>query len=202
MPCWAVMAQLFLAMGWLRAAVEKMIDSRWWTGDVVDGFLDAQRTQMLPFFRWFSDRVLVDATVPVSLVVVVTQFAIAGCLISNQRVRPALWCGIVLNLSFMLAGRVNPSVFYLLLQFVLIIGLASRPSKPTAMRRAVACSAAAALVLPFTRTLHPAHVHEDPALTLAFVGLLAAAGVLSHAAVRQLSPPIGVAVALAPDPRR
>ena len=51
--------QLFLAAGWLRAGMEKVIDPTWWNADALRGFLLEQRPDMLPWFTWFSD-VLVE----------------------------------------------------------------------------------------------------------------------------------------------
>jgi len=83
---------------------------------------------------------------------------------------------------FVLAGRVNPSAFYLVMELVLLIGL-SRPVNMTiAWRRAAIWCVPAVAVLPFARTLVPAEVIDDSALMLSFVCGLAALATLAWSA--------------------
>ncbi len=171
--------QLFLAAGWFRAGVEKVIDPAWWRGETLLGFLDEQREHMLPFFVWFSDTAVAPMPAVVAFVVAEAQLAIAICLLTNRFVRPALWAGIVLNVSFTLAGAVNPSAFYLVMQVTILLAL-SRPVGVTiAVRRAALWCIVAATMLPFVQTVHPADVIDDPGSMLAFVAVLAALGTLA-----------------------
>ncbi len=91
--------------------------------------------------------------------------------------------GVVLNVWFTLAGRVNPSAFYLVMELVMLIGL-SRPVDMTiAWRRAVLWCVPAVAMLPFARTPAPAEVIDDAALMLSFVcGLTALATIAWSAA--------------------
>ncbi|MGB0112085.1 MAG: hypothetical protein WBP59_02595 [Ilumatobacteraceae bacterium] len=165
---------LFLIAGWLRAGVEKVIDPGWWTGDLLVAFLEEQRTHMLPFFVPFADHLVEPLAVAVAWLVVWTQLGIAICLATNRHVRSALWAGVVLNLAFTMAGRVNPSAFYLVMQVTLLFAL-SRPVAPhIAMRRAALWLVPAIAFAPFARTMDPHQVIDDPALMLSFVSLLAA----------------------------
>ncbi|MFW2334398.1 MauE/DoxX family redox-associated membrane protein [Ilumatobacter sp.] len=174
--------RLFLAAGWLRAGVEKVIDPNWWTGDVLGAFLVEQRPHMLPFFRAFSDAFVAPLALPTAWLVVEVQIAIGLCLLLNRWPRRALWAGVVLNVCFTLAGRVNPSAFYLVMELVLLIGL-SRPVNMTiAWRRAMLWCVPAAAMLPFARTLVPAEVIDDPAMMLSFVCGLAALATLAWSA--------------------
>lgn len=165
--------QLFLAAGWLRASIEKVIDPTWWSGVHLGGFLDEQRPFMLPWFRVFADYVVEPLAPMILWLVVAMQLLIAVCLIANHDIKAALWAGIILNVSFTMAGRVNPSVFYLVMQLALLFVLARPVRERIALRRAVLWLVPAVLVAPFTRTLHPAHVIDDPALMLSFVAVVA-----------------------------
>lgn len=166
--------RLFLAAGWLRAGVEKVIDPDWWTGATLDAFLAEQEQMMLPFFRPVAESLIAPLAAPVSWVVVGVQLLIGVCLAVGRWPRAALWAGVVLNVTFTLAGRVNPSAFYLVMELVLLAGM-SRPTTLTiAWRRATLWLLPAVVMLPFARTLDPAHVIDDPALMLAFVCGLAA----------------------------
>lgn len=174
--------RLFLAAGWLRAGVEKVLDRSWWTGDVLDQFLLEQRPHMLPFFRAFGDAVVAPLAVPTAWLVVEAQIAIGLCLLLNRWPRRALWAGVLLNVCFTLAGRVNPSAFYLVMELVLLIGLSRPVSMTIAWRRATLWCLPALALLPFARTLDPAGVIDDPALMLSFVCGLAALTTLAWSA--------------------
>ncbi len=165
--------QLFLAAGWLRAGTEKVIDPEWWTGDALREFLVEQRPHMLPWFTWFSDVLVEPLATLVALGVLAAQLVIGGCLLTNRFVRPALWAGIVLNLAFTMAGRVNPSAFYLVMEITLLFALARAVSEPIALRRAIAWLIPATFLLPFARTLHPRDAIDDPALMLVFLCVVA-----------------------------
>ena len=171
--------QLFLAAGWARAGVEKAIDPTWWSGAHLQQFLDEQRPFMLPWFRLFADVVVHPLAPMVAWFVVAMQVAIVGCLVSNRHVKSALWAGIVLNLTFTMAGRVNPSAFYLVMQLALLFALSRPVSTRIAVRRSFLWLLPAVSVLPFARTLHPARVIDDPALMLSFVATLAAISTIS-----------------------
>ena len=165
---------LFLMAGWLRAGVEKVIDPTWWTGEFLVAFVEEQRAEMLPFFVPFADHVVEPLAPVVAWLVVWTQLAIAVCLATNRHVKPALWAGIVLNLSFTMAGRVNPSAFYLVMQVTLLFALSRPVLSHIAVRRAAMWLIPAVVFAPFARTLDPHHVIDDPALMISFVSLLAA----------------------------
>ena len=182
--------RLFLATGWLRAGVEKVIEPSWWTGEALDGFLVEQETAMLPFFRWFSDLLIAPLAVPVAWLVVAMQLTIGVCLLLGRFPRRALWAGVVLNLCFTMAGRVNPSAFYLVMELALLFGLSRPVSLTIAWRRATLWLVPALLVLPFARTLEPAEAIEDPALMIAFVSGLAAVSSIAWSAAH-LRFPVG-----------
>jgi hypothetical protein len=165
---------LFLLAGWSRAAAEKVIDPQWWSSEHLLEFLDEQRPYMLPWFGWFSDHVLTPLAPQVGVTVLGMQISIVVCLATNHRVKQALWAGIVLNLCFTMAGRVNPSAFYLVMQVTMLFALSRPAQREVALRRAGVWASLAAVSAPFARTLHPREVIEDPALMLAFLATVAA----------------------------
>ena len=171
--------QLFLAAGWFRAGIEKLIDPDWWTGAHLVGFLAEQRDHMLPFFVPFADHVVEPLAFIIAGLVMSAQLAIADCLVRNRHVKPALWAGVVLNLCFTMAGRVNPSAFYLVMQVTLLFALARPVGPRVALRRAAGWLIPVACFAPFARTVHPAEVIDDPALMVSFVSLLAAVTTLA-----------------------
>jgi uncharacterized membrane protein YphA (DoxX/SURF4 family) len=185
--------RLFLAAGWLRAAVEKLIDRQWWRGETVRTYLVTHHDAALPFARGAMDSALRPAAVTVAAVVVVAELACGVALAIGFRLRDALWVGIVLNIAFVATGQVNPSTFYLVMELGLLLALAGGAIGPHRTevwkphRSAwAACFTTAVALAPFIRTLDPKHVIDDPAITLSFFALLSGIGIAltSHHAHR------------------
>jgi thiosulfate dehydrogenase [quinone] large subunit len=181
LPCCCRCGCSWRPAGWLRAGVEKVIEPEWWTGELLAGFLTEQRSEMLPFFRSFSDAFVAPFTGPVAWLVVEAQIAIGLCLLLGRHTKQALWAGVVLNLTFVMSGRVNPSAFYLVMEMVLLFALSRPVPTRVAVRRAALWTIPAVAVLPFARTIVPAEVIDDPALMLGFVAGLAALTTLALA---------------------
>lgn len=137
---------------------------------------------------------------PVGVGVMCTQLLVGLALLVGYRTRVALAAGMALNVAFVLAGSVDPSAFYLVLGLALWMGgprelpgldvaragvwrrrevPVPRPRRTTLVVAIAVLALAAAALLPFVRTLDPAHVVEDPALILlTFVGLATLASTL------------------------
>ena len=98
---------------------------------------------------------------------------------ANRYVRPALWAAIVLNVTFPLAGAVNPSALYLVIQVTLLLALSRPVSMTIAVRRAVLWCPVGAMIVAFIGTVEPEAVIEDPAAMLVVVTVLAAAGTVA-----------------------
>lgn len=171
--------QLFLAAGWLRAGVEKIISGDWWTGAELDRFLVEQQPHMIDFFPAIVDVAIAPLALPISWIVMAMQVLIGVALLTGRRIELALWGGVLLNTTFVLAGAVNPSAFYLMMQLVLLLALAPRVAWRTSVARAVAWFAAAAAMVPFVRTVDPALVIDDPASMLAFAAALTGVGIVA-----------------------
>lgn len=172
--------RLFLIAGWARAAVEKLIDPAWWSAAALRGFLDEQRPHMLPWFGWLSEHVFEPFAPQVAITVLATQIGIVACLLTGYRVRRALWVGIALNVCFVMAGRVNPSAFYLVMQATFLFALGRPIREVVACRRAAAWLFLATVMAPFIRTIRPREVIDDPASMLTFVAVIAAITTLAR----------------------
>ncbi len=171
--------RLFLAAGWLRAGAEKLIDPQWWTGAKLRTFVGAQHDAALPFFRPVMDGLIAPNAQFVAIVVVVTQLMCGLAIAIGKPLRPALRWVFLMNVVFIMTGKVNPSAFYLVMEIVLLFAIADgvisvRPSSPS--RRTVAAAAVsaglAAAAVPYIRTIEPAKVIEDPAMMLTFTGFI------------------------------
>ncbi|MEM9032959.1 MAG: hypothetical protein AAGA99_03850 [Actinomycetota bacterium] len=178
-PPWVLLIQTFIGLGWLRAGVEKLISVEWWTGTELEGFLALHAGETLPWYLPFVELVVSPSAAVVSFVVMAAQFAIAGSLLSGRRVGLALCAGMLLNLHFIAAGAVAPSVFYLLAQGAVALWMAEqrRTRQLSVLLTAVSIGGAAmaGASLLAIRTIDPALVIEDPALMLVTVGAFGAA---------------------------
>lgn len=179
-PVWVLLIEVFIGLGWLRAAVEKVIDPEWWSGDVVSDFLVDHEAASLPWYRLVEDTIVRPGMGLVLIYVVLAQLAIGGALLAGVRREIALGAGLFLNLNFIAIGAVNPSAFYVLAQLAVLLWvvesrLPAGIARPVAAVGAVAGLVMAVASLPFVSTIDPALVIDDPAVMLTMLGLLVTA---------------------------
>ncbi len=179
-PSWALVTQLFIGMGWLRAATEKVIDPFWWRGENLLGFIEEHRPLTVGWYRPFVDLVVEPYAVVIGVIVIVAQLFAGTALITGQRMKEGLAVGLFLNLNFVAAGAVNPSAFYLVCQGALALWLAERARRSATLDALRGTSLVAAMIgvlsLPFVSTLHPAEVIDDPAIMLVTASVLTVVG--------------------------
>ena len=187
----------FLLVGWLRVAVEKMVDPAWWSGEALRVYAARQSELSLPFVPPVVDAVVLPAVQVVAVLVVVLQLVTAAGFLTRRWFPAALCLGSAMNVVFVATGSVNPSAFYLVMQLGLlgavwegaVDGRIREPGRTTLWTSAVV-AAAGLLMLPFIRTLAPAEIIADPASMLAFLAALAGGSgllrwVLYHNRARQ-----------------
>ena len=184
--------RLFLAAGWLRAAAEKLIDKQWWSGNKLHSFLTNQHDEALPFLRPVMDHVIAPGAQMVAIIVVLTQLACGIAIAFGTPLRLALRWAVLLNVVFIMTGKVNPSAFYLVMEIVLLFAIAEgtmgvRPTSPSwrTVAWAGAFTAAAIAVAPYIRTIEPAKVIDDPAMMLVFLGFIVAATLMARRAAHR-----------------
>jgi|GEM_PF-5866697 len=171
-------ARIFLALGWTRAGVEKLIDPDWWTGNYLLEFLNAQQDTALPIATLFTDLIDTRLAIAISFVVLAIELVLGFCLLTGKRLTSALAVACGLNAVFVSLGAVNPSTFYLVLQLTLAMAMiAGRPVVSVTKNAAVigGCGLFGLTMTPFISTLHPHEVIEDPAIMLATLAMLVAA---------------------------
>ncbi len=134
-------------------------------------FLDSSAPMRLPIYEPFVELMLAPMPAFVAAVVFVLQLIVGAALVLN--LRPIAWIlvGIFLNVNFIMAGAVNPSVFYVVMGMAVVLWIMREQMTPElAYRVSVRATffAAAAVVVcgPFITTLDPAHVIEDPSLII------------------------------------
>lgn len=177
--------RLFLAAGWLRAAAEKAITSQWWNGNDLRTFLVDERASALPFFRPVMEHLIAPHAQVVAIAVVLGEVACGMALATGRFMRSALAVGVAMNVVFVLCGRVNPSAFYLVMEIALLFAIADgtigckarKPSSRT-LWGAGGWVAVGLVFVPYIRTMEPADVIADPAIMLAFLSFMTAAGLM------------------------
>lgn len=176
-PPWVLLVEVFIGFGWLRAAIEKVMDPAWWNGSALREFIEIQLDSALPWYRVFLETVIEPNVFVVSVIVVFAQFFAGVALISGWKVLAGLATGVFLNMHFIAAGAVNPSIFYLVCQIALLLYLLHGESRISRRQLRLLATASFVLVLvnlPFISTIDPAEVIEDPAMVLVTLGLLTA----------------------------
>jgi len=171
-------ARIFLALGWTRAGVEKVIDRDWWAGDYVRDFLASKREEALPFASWSTDWIGTRAAIGISFVVLILELTIGLLLFTGRRMAGVLATASALNIAFVALGAVNPSAFYLVIQLTLMLGLVASKPVVSQIWNLAAIGAAGVLALamaPFITTMHPHGVIDDPAIMLSTLFMLVAA---------------------------
>ncbi len=115
--------RLFIGLGWIRAAIEKLIDPHWHDGSKLLAFFDAQIMGgyvVFPAYQSLMEGVFTQQVVFMSWLVAVGQLLVGIGILTGTLTSVALIAAIFLNMNFMFAGRVNPSAFYLIIQMVLL----------------------------------------------------------------------------------
>lgn len=115
--------RLFIGLGWLRAAFEKLFDSHWRDGSKLLSFFDTQiMGNHIPFgaYQALIEGVFSQHAVIMGWLVAVGQLLVGLAILTGTLTSAALLAAMFLNINFMLAGRVNPSAFYLIIELVLL----------------------------------------------------------------------------------
>lgn len=178
LPGWVLLTQLFIGLGWLRAAAEKIIDPLWWHGGVLTDFVASRQSTTLAWYQPFLDHVVLTELTAFAVLVVALQLLAGFTLVSGRFVGYGLFAGLVMNFHFLAAGAVNPSAFYILSQGALALWMAERASFAGIhtllyLRIAQIWTGVTALIsLPFVQTIEPAKVIEDPAIMFLTIGAL------------------------------
>lgn len=141
-----------------------------------------------PLYSVFAESVVRPLPVLVAVIVVVAELVIGVMLVCNYRSGLAVGIGMFLNANFILAGVVNPSVFYILMGLVVLFApldqqLTLKQATYLARRVTLLSGATILLLAPFITTFAPADVILDPSLvTITFLAIVVLA--LWHLVIR------------------
>ena len=177
-PAWVVFIRLFIGLGWLRAVAEKLIEPAWRDGTDITAFVEGYSVWTLGWYRPIVDNLVVPNTQVILVILIAAQVFAGVSLLSGRLLAYGIGVGIFMNLNFLVAGSVDPNVFYLLSQGAIAFWLAERAVASKWRLRslsivAIAIYALAMMSIPSITTLHPARVIIDPAIMFVVLGLAA-----------------------------
>jgi uncharacterized membrane protein YphA (DoxX/SURF4 family) len=197
--------RLFIGLGWLRAGVEKLIDPAWTSGATLPLFFQAQMGAdaiSFPFYERLITQIFEPNALVLSWIILLGELLAGVAILTGTLTNVALLGGLFMNLNFVLAGVVNPSAFYIVIQGALLSAnagatlggdailarygrslLSTVPftseigkrwlGKWTLLLGGLLCSLAATLVVPYIRDFGP-HSVDDPAMLLFILLMLGA----------------------------
>jgi uncharacterized membrane protein YphA (DoxX/SURF4 family) len=112
LPGWVLIPQIFLAFAWGRSGLAHLLDAEWWSGQGVLNFLATETGLRVDVYQHVLTGVIERIPVATAVAVVAIELLVAVLLLINYRAAVAIGVAIVFNLQLILAGAVNPAVFY------------------------------------------------------------------------------------------
>ena len=116
--------RIFLGMGWLRAFSEKISDTGWIDGGVKLGMILNQKIELglsYDFYIEFLNIFVIPNVNYWALLIIIGQFLCGISLMFGIFTNLGLIGAIFMNFNFIFIGSVNPSVFYIIVQLILLI---------------------------------------------------------------------------------
>lgn len=177
-PAWVVFIRLFIGLGWLRVTTEKLIEPAWRDGTEITAFIEGFSLWTIDWYRPVVDNLVAPNTRVILLILIAAQFFAAVTLLSGRLLAYGIGVGIFMNLNFLVAGSVDPNVFYLLSQGAVAFWLVERATASKWRLRALSVVALiiyalAMMSIPSITTVHPARVIIDPAMMYLVLALVA-----------------------------
>ena len=116
--------RFFIGIGWFRAGLEKLQDPNWPDGVALSTFLHQKLEGgaiVFPSYREVVESVFLPNVQLLALIVIGGQLLAGIAIMSGTFTNAALLGGLFMNINFILAGQVNPSAFYVIIQSVLFV---------------------------------------------------------------------------------
>lgn len=188
-PSWVILVEMFIGLGWIRAAVEKIISPEWWDGTVIEKFVADHADRTLAWYGPILDHIVLPNVTAITVLIVVAQLLAGTAILTAERLHQGLFLGMTMNINFIMIGAVDPSIFYLILQASIALWLFEKRAVTAMGLSYLAWIWRLSLVLvvisaPFVRTIDPATVIKDPAMILVTYGL--SIGLSSFVALQRL----------------
>jgi thiosulfate dehydrogenase [quinone] large subunit len=116
--------RFFIGIGWFRAGLEKILDPGWNDGAALATFLHTKIDSghvVFPVYQELIEQLFLPNVAVLSLVVIFGQLLVGTAVMIGAFTNAGLLGGLFMNLNFILAGQVNPSAFYVIIESVLFI---------------------------------------------------------------------------------
>ena len=179
---WLVPARGFIAIGWLRACAEKLLDPNWSSGETLRVFLEAQQSFVaFPFYSFVTQHLFLPYLRELAFIVLLGQWLVGLGILFGGWTKIALLAGIFMNLNFLLMGRPDPNAFYIVIQWMLFAAGADRIMSLDAFLKqykaitdlnkvyfvtTALLGFLAISVLPFVKSFSPGQIVKDPVAVL------------------------------------
>ena len=114
--------RLFIGLGWIRAGTEKIISEQWLSGEILSNYFIVQLSNgsiHISFYTQCIEQLFIPNVQPLSLIIVIGQLLVGVSILFGLFCNIGLLGGLFMNLNFILAGSINPSAFYMIIQSVL-----------------------------------------------------------------------------------
>ena len=121
--------RLFIAFGWLRAAAEKTFNPAWFDGGTLTAVLNAQLNGnhvVFPAYAWLISNVFLPGAPVLAWIVLIGQVMVGLGLVFGAFSRGALLGALFMNLNFIALGMPSLSVFYVVIQILLLTSSGGR----------------------------------------------------------------------------
>jgi len=116
--------RFFIGMGWIRASLEKLLDPNWNDGVALAQFLQGKLDgghMVFPTYRILVEQVFLPHVGVLSLIIITGQLLAGIAILFGAFTNLGLLGALFMNINFILAGQVNPSAFYVIIESVLFI---------------------------------------------------------------------------------
>ena len=116
--------RLFIGIGWIRASLEKVLDPHWNDGAALAQFFHAKvdgGQVVFPAYQAIIEQVFLPNVGLLSLVIIAGQLLAGTAIMLGAFTNLGLLGALFMNINFILAGQVNPSAFYVIIESVLFI---------------------------------------------------------------------------------
>lgn len=121
MTYWILVLRLYLGWSWLAAGWEKIRDPAWASGEAVVGFLQgALKSAPYGWYKGFIESTFLPNAKLFAFLVTWGEVLVGIALLAGLFTALAAIAGIVMNMSFLLAGTVSTNSLYILIELALI----------------------------------------------------------------------------------
>lgn len=117
-----VTLRVVLGFGWLMAGVEKLSSPAWHNGEALTLFLQNQlavNAVYLPFYEMLITEQFLPNAATLSWCIMMGEWLVGLALITGTLTNIALFFGVLMNINYGMAGVIDPTILYIVIQGIL-----------------------------------------------------------------------------------